>query len=109
LDVLETPRLSPDLSVLDYAIWSKATAVFMLFDCYATAAAVKVHVVRTDFIHTTLRQQALAQGLWMPRAHEALTLNGICVDGFCKDVLVLLRDGRRPDVPVWLPSLAVWR
>lgn len=55
---------------------------------------------RMDQLYSAAASPCSCDGLWMPRAYEALTSNGISVDTFCKDVLVLLREGRRADMPV---------
>lgn len=39
-------------------------------------------------------------GKWLPRALEALGRNGVNPCSLCQDILRLLRDGRRADIPV---------
>ena len=55
---------------------------------------------RLDQLYAAAAMPCMCQGRWAPQALEALSRNGLCPELFCKDVFRLLRDGRRPDVPV---------
>ena len=55
---------------------------------------------RLDQLYAAAAMPCMCQGRWALQALEALSRNSLCPELFCKDVFRLLRDGRRPDVPV---------